>query len=180
MKPVFLSVLFSVFSTAALAGEALSLTAVETHRMVQESADEMLFIDVRDPVEIMFVGFTDSVDRNIPFTLVDRHDFSDEDSRFAMNTNADFVAGVEAALQRKGLDKTALIVTMCRSGSARGKPSAEYLTRHGFSNVKYVAKGFQGDQSAEGAQEGRRVVNGWVNSGLPWSYDINPEKIYRP
>ena len=28
--------------------------------------------------------------------------------------------------------------------------------------------------------KGLRVVNGWQNAGLPWSMDINPDKIYRP
>jgi hypothetical protein len=35
----------------------------------------MLFVDVRDPIEIMFIGFTDVAQANIPFLLADRNRF---------------------------------------------------------------------------------------------------------
>ncbi|MFN2359698.1 MAG: hypothetical protein ABR522_01285 [Marinobacter sp.] len=40
----------------AQAEDALSLTPQETYDLVQEKGDEILFVDVRDPVEIMFIG----------------------------------------------------------------------------------------------------------------------------
>lgn len=181
MKTLMLSALLMFGLVAgAQAEEALSITPQETLNMVQEQGDEVLFIDVRDPVEIMFIGFTDAVDRNIPFQMVDRTRFNDEKAVFAMDINENFVAQVDEALAEKGLDRDALIITMCRSGSARGKPSADYLLERGFTNVKYVDHGFQGDSLKEGPQKGMRLKNGWQNSGLPWSSKANPEKIYRP
>ncbi|WP_372986158.1 rhodanese-like domain-containing protein [Marinobacter sp.] len=181
MKTLLLSLLITFgLAFQAQAEEALSVTPEETWKMTQEQGDEILFIDVRDPVEIMFIGFTDAVDANIPFKLVDRARFSEEKAKFAMDTNPDFVADVDKALEAKGLDRDALIITMCRSGSSRGKPSAEYLLERGFTNVKYIDHGFQGSSAKEGKMKGLRVVNGWQNSGLPWSMDINPDKIYRP
>ncbi|MEQ9547173.1 MAG: rhodanese-like domain-containing protein [Marinobacter sp.] len=174
----FLLVAFAL-SFNAQAKDALSLTPQETYDMVQERGDDLLFIDVRDPVEIMFIGYTDVVDRNIPFKLVDHSDFLVDKGRFAMNTNPDFVADVEKALTQKGLDKDDLIITMCRSGATRGKPSAEYLLERGFTNVKYIDHGFQGSGTKEGKKKGMRIVNGWQNDGLPWSMTLNPEKIYR-
>ena len=164
----------------ASAEEALSLTPQETYDLVQKQGDQILFVDVRDPVEIMFIGFTDVVDKNIPFMLADRTTFLADKGRFAMKTNPDFAAGVEQALKDKGLSKDALIITMCRSGSSRGKPSAEYLLERGFSNVKYIDHGFQGSSAKEGKKAGMRIVNGWQNEGLPWSMTLNPEKIYQP
>ena len=164
----------------ASADEALSLTAQETFDLVQKQGDQVLFIDVRDPIEIMFIGFTDVVDINIPFKLADRSTFLADKGRFAMDTNPDFTASVEQALKDKGLSKDALIITMCRSGSSRGKPSADYLLERGFSNVKYIDHGFQGSSSKEGKKTGMRIVNGWQNDGLPWSMKLNPEKIYQP
>lgn len=181
MKPILLAALLTLGLVAgAQAEEALSITPEETLNMVQEQGDDVLFIDVRDPVEIMFIGFTDAVDRNIPFQMVDRTRFNEEKAVFAMDINENFVAQVDEALADKGLDRDALIITMCRSGSARGKPSADYLLERGFSNVKYVDHGFQGDSLKEGPQKGMRLKNGWQNSGLPWSTKANPEKIYRP
>lgn len=162
------------------AQEALSITPQETWRLVQAQGRDILFIDVRDPVEIMLVGFTDAVDGNIPFKLVDRNRFNEKKARFTMRTNPDFVAGVERALAAKGLDRHALIITMCRSGSTRGKPSAETLLERGFTNVRYIDHGFQGDPAKDGERMGMRVINGWQNAGLPWSMQINPDKIHRP
>lgn len=161
------------------AEEALAMTPQETYDMVQEQGDEILFVDVRDPVEIMFIGFTDAVDKNIPFKLVDRSRFVDDKGRFAMGTNPDFTNDVEKALEEKGLDKDALIITMCRSGSTRGKPSAEYLLERGFTNVRYIDNGFQGGGAKSGEKKGMRIVSGWQNEGLPWSMKLDPQKIYR-
>lgn len=181
MRVLLVSALFMFgLVTSAQAEEALSMAPEEVYEMTQEQGDEMLFIDVRDPVEIMFIGFTDSVDTNIPFKLVDRTRWNDKKGVFAMDTNPDFVAEVDEALAAKGLDRDALIVTMCRSGSSRGKPSADYLLERGFTNVKYVDNGFQGGSVKEGKYKGLRVKEGWQNSGLPWTFKANPEKIYRP
>lgn len=61
MKPIVVSVLFFVtVAMSAQAEEALSVTPEQTWDTVQEQGDNLLFIDVRDPVEIMFIGFTDA------------------------------------------------------------------------------------------------------------------------
>src|SRR5690554_8188249 len=108
----------------------------------------------------MFIGLTDAVDLNFPLEMVDRPRFNVEKQVFAMDLNENFVGEVDAALESKGLDRDSLIVTMCRSGSARGKPSADYLLEKGFTNVKYVDNGFQGSTAKEGEKKGMRVVNG--------------------
>ncbi|MFY3774865.1 rhodanese-like domain-containing protein [Marinobacter salsuginis] len=181
MKQILTALLVTfAISFSAQAEEPLSLTPQETYDMVQQQGDRLLFVDVRDPVEIMFIGFTDVVDKNIPFKLADRSNFLDDKGRFAMNTNPGFAKEVEAALKEKGLTKDDLVITMCRSGSSRGKPSAEYLMERGFTNVKYIDHGFQGSGAKEGKTKGMRIVNGWQNEGLPWSMTLNPEKIYRP
>jgi rhodanese-related sulfurtransferase len=162
------------------AEEQIGLTTLEAHEQVTTRADEVLFIDVRDPVEIMFTGFTDLVDLNIPFLLVDRSRWNGEKGTFQMDRNPAFVAQVDAALKAKGLGRDATIIAMCRSGSARGLPSAAFLRENGFPNATYVIHGFQGDGVDEGPQKGRRVKNGWVNDGFPWSTKANPEKLFRP
>lgn len=181
MKQI-LTILLVTFAVgfSAQAEEALSLTPQETYNLVQEQGDQLLFVDVRDPVEIMFIGFTDVIDKNIPFKLADRSDFLADKGRFAMHTNPDFPADVEKALNDKGLTRDDLIITMCRSGSSRGKPSAQYLMDRGFTNVKYVDHGFQGSGAKGGEKKGMRIVNGWQNEGLPWSMTLNAEKIYQP
>ena len=181
MKTIILS-LFLMFGMifSASAEDALSVPPQEVWSLVQEYPDELLFVDIRDPIEIMFVGFTDAVDINIPFKLADRTQFNESKGSFAMQSNPEFVNEIEKALEAKGLDKDSLIVTMCRSGSERGKPSADYLLSQGFSNVKYIDHGFQGSAVKEGKMKGFRIVNGWQNAGLPWSSTINANKISKP
>ncbi|SDU31272.1 rhodanese-like domain-containing protein [Halopseudomonas salegens] len=163
-----------------LSAEESGLTPQQTAYLLQQQDEAMLFIDVRDPVEIMFVGTPLGIDANIPYLLVDRYAFDSENNRFQLNQNPDFAAQVAAALDAKGLGKDALVVTLCRSGSERGEPSANYLREQGFTNVRYVINGFQGSAHKDGAQEGLRTLNGWQNDGLPWQPQIDPDTIYRP
>ena len=181
MKTIILSLFIMLGLIApAIAEDALSVTPETVWDLVQKNPDQMLFIDIRDPVEIMFIGSTDAVDINIPFKLVDRKQFNEDKAIFTMQSNPDFASDVEKALKAKGLGKDALIVTMCRSGSERGKPSADYLLTQGFSNVKYIDHGFQGSAVKEGVMKGFRTINGWQNSKLPWSPKINATKINKP
>lgn len=182
MKTILLSLFITLgmMSNASAENSALSIPPQEVWNLAQENSEQILFVDVRDPVEIMFVGFTDAVDINIPFKLVDRTRFIEGKGNFAMQSNPYFASSIEKALKDKGLGKDALIVTMCRSGSARGKPSADYLISQGFSNVKYIDHGFQGSTVKEGKMRGFRIVNGWQNAGLPWSSAINANKVSKP
>ncbi|SIS41630.1 rhodanese-like domain-containing protein [Neptunomonas antarctica] len=156
----------------------IGISAQDTQALIQKN-ENVLFLDVRDPIEIMFIGFTDAVDINIPYLMVDRSQWDDKKKRFRLYQNPDFIAQVKAALTAKGLGDDATIITMCRSGSERGLPSAEFLKKNGFKNARYVVHGFQGDSLKEGEKSGFRIKNGWQNEGLLWGAKPNPEKIYR-
>ena len=161
-------------------GASYGLTPEETYARMRQQGGKILFVDVRDPIEIMFVGATDIVDVNIPFLIANRYDWDEENNRFRMERNPQFAQEIQATLKAKGLDENAMIITMCRSGSERGEPSALFLREEGFPNVRFVIHGFQGDVKDEGDMAGRRVVNGWQNVGLPWSGRLPSQKIYRP
>lgn len=176
-KQICLSIVIFA-GTFAHAGP-LAVDLDELRALLDEQRDKVIFVDVRDPVEIMFTGFTDSVDANIPFRLVDPGTWNSEKGVFMMRLNGKFLSELDALLLQKNLSKDAIIVTMCRSGSARGKPSAEYLRQNGYEGARYLVHGFQGAKAKDGQYQGLRVVNGWQNSGLPWQSKANPEKIYR-
>lgn len=175
---LFLSALWLLASAAA--AEDYALSAGEAHAWITDPAHTVLFIDVRDPVEIMFTGWAEGVDINIPFLLVDRNSWNESSGSFPMPRNANFIAEVDAALAARGLGRDTPIITMCRSGSARGAPSAEALREAGFEHVYFVRHGFQGDIEREGERAGMRVRNGWQNEGLPWRPRMDEERIYRP
>ncbi|WP_282129582.1 rhodanese-like domain-containing protein [Roseobacter litoralis] len=156
----------------------LYLTSREAFEMKQVEGDKVLFVDVREPVEIMFTGFTDVVDENIPFLLVNPSQWHAEKPVLRMEKNPDFSAGVLAALKERGLDKSTPIILMCRSGGTRGAPSARALEGSGLSQVYVVVDGFEGSTAKDNPNGPFRSVNGWKNSGLPWGYQLNPDKIY--
>jgi len=156
----------------------LYLTAREAFEMKSAAGPKALFIDVRDPVEIMFTGFTDVVDVNIPFLLSDPGAWNDGKSVFLMQRNPGFADSVEAALARRGLGKSAPVILMCRSGGERGAPSAKALDGRGFERVYIVVDGFEGDTLADHPNGPWRLKNGWKNSGLPWGYKLNRDKMF--
>jgi len=156
----------------------LYVDAKEAYTMKQEQADKVLFVDVRDPIEIMFTGFTDVVDINIPFKLSNPAKWHKKKPVFEMAVNKDFEVLIETALKDRGLDKSAPIILMCRSGGTRGAPSAKMLEGKGYENVYVVTDGFEGGKTKQGEKKNWRTKNGWKNAGLPWSYKLNKDKMF--
>jgi len=157
----------------------LYLTATEAAAMKAESGDAVLFIDVRDPVEIMFTGFAEPVDANIPFKIANPAGWNAERSGFPMENNSAFLDTVEKVLSSRGLDKNDPILTMCRSG-ARSAVAANALAKAGFARVYSVVDGFEGDVDARSKIGPVRSVNGWKNSGLPWTTKLDRRKFHLP
>ena len=167
------------FASLSVQAADIAISAEETYAKIRNAEPNVLFVDVRDPVEIMFVGFTDAIHVNVPFILVDRGQWNAERGVFRLYQNPDFAAQIKAELDKRGMSSDAEIITMCRSGSERGEPSASFLRANGFPNARYVVNGFQGAAIKDGPQAGFRLQNGWQNSGLPWSPKMNADKIYR-
>jgi len=53
------------------------------------------------------------------------------------------------------------------------------LAAAGFKNAYNITDGMEGDMVEDPGSvfHGKRMKNGWKNSGLPWIYSIDPEKI---
>lgn len=158
----------------------LYIDSNEVAKMKQELGDKMLFIDVRDPIEIMFTGFTDVVDINIPFKTADPSTWHAEKPVFNMQLNKHFEQDISAALEARGLTKEAPIAIMCRSGGTRGAPATKFLEGKGYTNIYVVTDGFEGETLKEGDKKNWRLKDGWKNTGLPWSYSLNKAKMYLP
>jgi len=182
--------IFAFFSTRALAvTEAdlpkskhtklgLYLTPSEAHEMIGQDPAKVLFIDVRTPAEMNFIGMPTEADANVPYMLMPDFPVWDaEKSSFKLELNPDFVPAVRERLEKKGLDQNAKVIVMCRSGD-RSAASANLLAEAGFTNVYSIVEGFEGDMAKEGPTAGTRSVNGWKNAGLPWSYKLDREKMY--
>ncbi len=158
----------------------LYLDAQEAYDMKMASPEKVLLLDVRNQAEIHYTGIPDTVDANIPY----RFDSTEWKLKkkgklgtFKKPKNPDFTVAVENLLKAKNLTKDIPVIIMCASG-ARAPFAATALYEVGFKTVYTQVEGFEGVKAKEGEHKGRRVVSGWKVSGLPWSYDLLPEKMY--
>lgn len=143
----------------------LYLSPTAAHQaMVQDP--EILFVDVRDPIEITFVGHPQGLDKIIPLNVA-THAVHPQSGQYQMAANPNVVAEFEALFRSKGKSQSAPLFVTCRSGS-RSATAARLLIKAGFTNVWNLTEGFEGDKNGDGA----RAVNGWRNRGLPWGYKL--------
>jgi rhodanese-related sulfurtransferase len=155
----------------------LYLAAKEVPAFIAASggAARVLFLDVRTRAEAMFVGMPTTVDALVPLVELQEimSDWDAKNDRYKLEPVQDFVPEVLRRLQAKQLTKADTVVLICRSGD-RSARAATRLTEAGFTKVYSVIDGFEGDLS----DAGRRDVNGWRNSGLPWTYKLDKSKMY--
>ena len=154
----------------------LYLTAKDAYKMKSENPD-VLLVDVRSRAEIAFLGMPQISDANIPYMMADDWDtWNEKKKNFKLTPNSGFLLSMEELLSSKGASKETKIIVMCRSGSRSAK-ATNLLAKGGYKNVFTIVDGFEGDKAKEGKLKGQRVVNGWKNSGLPWSYKLDPKKF---
>lgn len=157
----------------------LYVTASEAWEMLQKDSSAIL-VDVRDPVEIKFTGFARPTAIHVPWMIANPRGWSDKKGSWAMVKNPQFEAQLSDRLSRAGVTKDTSIIMMCRSGSSRSAPAVNVLAAQGYRNVWTVVDGFEGNTLQEGRSKGVRAVNGWRNSGLPWSYKVDPAVAWHP
>lgn len=70
---------------------------------------------------------------------------------------------------------------MCRSGG-RSAIAVNMLAKAGFRNVYNITDGMEGDsvKDPNSVYQGQRLVNGWKNSGVPWTYKVKPDQVLLP
>ena len=156
----------------------LYLTPREAWDMKRAHGDDVLLIDVRTRAEVKFLGMADAVDANIPVRFLrDDYAWSKKSNTYRTRENPDFVAAVERLLAARHRDRSTPIILMCQSGS-RAPMAARLLHAAGFSEAYTQYQGFEGIKAKDGPRQGQRVVDGWKNAGLPWSYRLDPAKMY--
>ena len=158
----------------------LYLDAREAYELKQKLGDKALFIDVRTRAEISYIGMPSVADAHIPaFEHPSNAAWDDKSNRFKMEANADFEPELARRLAARQLGKSDVVILICRSGD-RTTRAANFLTEQGYAKVYSVIDGFEGDAVAEGPQAGQRLLNGWKNAGLPWTYKLDKNKMYLP
>lgn len=152
----------------------LYATATEAYAILQEN-ERAVLIDVRDPIEVMFTGWATDTDIHLPWVLADARHFDAARSNWGIAKNTAFEADIAAALNARGVSSDDPIIVMCRSGSTRSAPAADVIAALGYTQVYSMTDGFEGTTLKDGASKGVRAVDGWRNSGLPWSYKAAPD-----
>ena len=152
----------------------LYVTAKEAYEKWQADPEKVMIIDVRTPEEYLFVGHP-TMAWNIPL-LIQTHQWDAAKSQLLMKPTTDFVARVKEVASPNDI----LLVT-CRSGG-RGAMAVNVLAKAGFSSAYNIVDGVEGDavEDPDNVSHGKRIKNGWKNSGLPWTYDLDPKKIRLP
>jgi rhodanese-related sulfurtransferase len=152
----------------------LYITAKEAHEKWKADPKNVRILDVRTPEEYIFIGHAEMA-LNIPVAL-QTYQWDADKRHFSIKPNPDFVSQV-----KKWANPADTILVMCRSGG-RSAISVNLLAEAGFKNVYNIIDGMEGDKvdDPESIFHGKRMRNGWKNSGLPWTYDINPERMRLP
>lgn len=159
----------------------LYLTPQQAYDMKKANPKGVALFDVRTRAEAMYVGWPGDADALVPFV---EHpelmtEWDDKRHMYKLEPNQDFVPELERRLKDMGLARDATIILICRSGD-RSSKAADRLQAAGFGKVYSVAEGVEGDTAKDGAQAGQRVVNGWKNTNLPWTYKLDKAKMYFP
>ena len=151
----------------------LYVTAWEAYEKWKANPDKVKVLDVRFPEEYVFVGHAEMA-YNIPVALIS---YEPKDEKpCSMTPNPRFVAEV-----KEWAKPNETILVMCRSGG-RGAIAVNTLAKAGYKNVYNITDGMEGDLVTDTANSyfGKRMKNGWKNSGAPWTYDVNPEQMRLP
>ncbi len=189
LTPIVALSLISVFSGSAMAADwsnlskkkqtklGLYMTAEDAYKHTMANMEKTLFVDTRTPSELNYLGAATVMDAHVPLVFMDTTAWDDKKHRYKRAENKNFVSDVDAALKKKGLSKDDTVILMCRSGKRSAK-AADMLAGAGYTKVYSVVDGYEGDKAKEGPDKGKRTVNGWKNSGLPWTYSLDKDYMY--
>lgn len=152
----------------------LYVTAQEAFAKWHANPKAINIIDCRTPQEYSFVGHAPMA-VNIPSKFM-KLAWNEKKHSYVMAENKAFVS-----LVQKKFKPTDTIFIMCRSGG-RSAQSVNKLAKAGFKKVYNVIDGFEGDKVKDKASyfNGKRMRNGWKNSGAPWTYSCKKGMVYLP
>lgn len=152
----------------------LYVNSQQAYAMWKASPDKVAIIDTRTPQEYNYVGHP-TMAYNIPSNFMTM-EFDAKKKTYKSAVNENFLADVQ-----KRFKKNQTLLLMCRSGNRTAK-AANLLAKAGYKKVYNIYDGFEGDKVKDEMSyfKGKRMVNGWKNSGNPWSYKGDAGLIYSP
>lgn len=140
------------------------LSTQDAHALLRDEP-QILFVDVRDPVEVALSGRPASVDAVVPLRiLAESGDHAPDHQNLVLNPN--FMAAMDDTLAYHQKSRHDLVIITCGSGR-RSAEAARILAENGYTNVWHIPDGYEGDD-----QDGFNTANAWKLAGLPWTMDL--------
>jgi rhodanese-related sulfurtransferase len=115
-------------------------------------------VDVRTAAEWNFVGVPDLNSLGKDVVFAEWQDYPGQ------RVHADFAERLSKALSERGIEKSANLFFICRSG-ARSLAAARAMTALGHTRCHNVTGGFEGQLDSD-RHRGKR--DGWKAAGLSW------------
>lgn len=158
-KATLLTIPLILISCFLLSDDIEELSSKEAYSMLKKPSTYL--IDVRTIAEYVFVGHPEMA-YNIPFMF-----WNEREQK--MKTNEKFLEDLKSHFSPEDT-----LIFLCRSGG-RSMKAAKLAKKHGFKHLFNLKYGFEGDKN----HKGYRSFNGWKNSGLPYTYELKEELIYK-
>ncbi|MDN3641918.1 rhodanese-like domain-containing protein [Lutimonas halocynthiae] len=152
----------------------LYVTSTEAYEIWKDSPKKVKVLDVRTLDEYINIGHA-KMAWNIPGFL-QTYNWDAEKNCFSFKMNDDFIKHVQEVCKPEDI-----ILVTCRSGG-RSAFVVNLLDKLGYKFAYNITDGFEGDTvtDPESLYQGQRLKNGWKNSGLPWTFKVDPKLMRVP
>jgi len=151
------------------------VTPKQAYEMLQKDQQHTFLVDVRTRYEYQDIGHPIGA-YNIPWKF---YTVKVDEKGYSKVLNKDFANDLKARFN----PETDTLLLMCRSAQ-RTIPATTAAVDAGFKPDKVfnVLAGFEGDkvQDKNSPFFGQRKVAGWRLDGLPWTYKMDKNLMYRP
>ena len=149
------------------------VTPSQAYKMAMEN-EHVFIVDVRTRPEYVLVGHP-TIAHHVPVRFwTGKH----SSKGYGMTLNENF----SDDLKKRFNPETDTLIFMCRSGgrSCDASNLAAEKANWPTDRIFNMMGGFEGDKVKNdySAFNGKRMLGGWKNEGLPWTYTVDPKLAY--
>ncbi len=154
--------------------EGGNVTPSQAYEMVKKDPAHTFVVDTRTRAEYMFIGHPVGA-INVPKKFM-TNTLGKKGYKLIDNPNyqKDLIDRFDPATDK--------LIFMCRSGK-RSCLACKDAVAAGWDakNVCNMLGGFEGDKikNPDSIYNGKRIFGGWKNEGLPWTYHMDKELVYK-
>jgi len=161
------------YKTSAVKHPGKNITPSEAYELIKKAPQNTFLVDVRTRAEHQFVGhpvgaylvpvnFLSSTFKEKGYELVENPDFSKN-------------------IMKRFNSENDTLIFMCRSGG-RSTMALNAAVKAGWpvERAYSIMGGFEGGKikNPNSAFNGQRHGGSWRNEGLPWTYKMDPQRVY--